>query len=68
MYVFAVTLFLVLLLCVGVVGVVVIGMKGMFRDDAPATADFLAKTAQHLNGDAPAPERLEKLLTGVSAE
>lgn len=68
MYVFAITLFLVLVLCAGIAGVVVIGMKGMFSEEAPATADFLAKTAKHLNGDAPAPERLERLLSGAAAE
>ncbi|MDR1853250.1 MAG: hypothetical protein LBR21_11505 [Propionibacteriaceae bacterium] len=45
--------------CVIVLAVVAIGMRGRGRDRVPAeTTTFLEKAAEHLNGEAPPPEKL----------
>ncbi len=61
MYVFLIAMIVCLALSLGVAAVVAIGMKGHLREKNPEVARVLAKTAQHLNGDAKNPPSLERL-------
>ncbi len=49
------SMFLIIALAVVISGVVLIGMKGMYRSKVPQVADHLATAARHLNGDAEPP-------------
>lgn len=66
MWAFLVAFVLILAIVALVVGVVLIGMEGQYRDHAPGLANRFAKIAQHFNGDGELPpemtERLEKHL------
>lgn len=61
MYVFFIAMGVFLMLALAVGAVVAIGMKGLYREKSPEVARMLAKTAQHMNGDAKNPPSLEKL-------
>lgn len=57
-----ITLFLILLVALGVAAVVAIGMEGMFRERMPKVANGMAVAARHMNGDAEPPQALVDLL------
>jgi hypothetical protein len=46
----------------GITVMVVVGMQGRGRARAPQLSDRLARTAQHLNGDAEPPVRFLRVL------
>lgn len=63
-----ITMVLLVLLALGVAVVVVMGMVGHGKEQAPTLAHYAAKTARHLNGDGQAPAALNKLITREQAE
>lgn len=50
-----------LIAAIAVTAVVAVGLRGRGRGRAPEIANFLARTARHLNGDAQAPKRVAHL-------
>jgi hypothetical protein len=52
----------VLLLCVGVVGLVLVGIEGRGKRRAPKIARRIRRAARHLNGDGQPPARFVKVI------
>lgn len=71
MWVYVVTLVLILAIVALIAGVVLLGMEGQYRDRAPGLANRLARIARHFNGDGELPpevtERIEKRLHARSS-
>lgn len=65
MFVFVIATIVCLILSLGVGAVVMVGMKGLYRDRNPRVARGLANAARHMNGDAEPPEAFERLLAAV---
>lgn len=55
MWVFVVALIVVLAIVAGILGVVLMGMQGRYRDRAPKLAHRFAQVAKHVNGDGELP-------------
>lgn len=60
--VMSVFLVVTLVLAVGILAVVAVGVGGRYTEKNSKFTSFAAQAAEHLNGDAPAPERIAKLL------
>lgn len=63
MLVFALALIVIVAIGVAVTAVVLVGMKGAFRETNPQLAERLAVAAQHMNGDAEPPQALVDFVT-----
>ena len=67
MFVFFVTMFLLVVLAVAVAGVVAVGMKGKLADADPRLRHGLAQVARHLNGDAEPPKQFVQVVERTRA-
>ena len=56
-----IAMLIILAICAGTVGLVLVGMQGRGKHRAPKMADKMAKAAQHLNGDGQPPRQLTRL-------
>ncbi|WP_394277536.1 hypothetical protein [Luteococcus sp.] len=63
MLVFALAIGIIAAIGVAVTAVVLVGMKGAFRESNPQWAARLAVAAQHMNGDAEPPQVLVDFVT-----
>ncbi|MCW2810160.1 MAG: hypothetical protein JWP61_618 [Friedmanniella sp.] len=57
-----ISMFLILVIAVGTVGLVAVGMEGWGKILIPRVADRMARAAQHLNGDGRPPKRFLRVL------
>ncbi len=58
MAVVIITMLVILVLAVGIIAVVVMGIEGTGKAQHPDIAEAMARTAQHLSGDADPPQGL----------
>lgn len=56
-----IAMLIILAICVGTAGLVLVGMQGRGKHRAPKMADKMARAAQHLNGDGQPPRQLTRL-------
>ena len=57
-----VSMLIILAICLGTTGLVLVGMQGRGKGRAPKWADRMARAARHLNGEGTPPRAFLRLL------